>query len=89
MAYDFDGIEQRWQSFWDEHKTFRADIVPGKPKYYVLDMFPYPSGSGLYHSVEASLRPKLARNSESAWVPGSPGFWESEEPPEPGISASG
>ncbi len=48
MPYDFDRLERHWQSFWDEHKTFRADIVPGKPKYYVLDMFPYPSGDGLH-----------------------------------------
>ena len=48
MTYDFRAIEARWQSFWDEHHTFRADIDPERPKYYVLDMFPYPSGDGLH-----------------------------------------
>ena len=48
MPYDFRAIESRWQSFWDEQHTFRADIDPERPKYYVLDMFPYPSGDGLH-----------------------------------------
>ena len=48
MAYDFAGIEARWQAYWDEHKTFRAEIDLERPKYYVLDMFPYPSGDGLH-----------------------------------------
>jgi leucyl-tRNA synthetase len=46
--YNFREIEQRWQSYWSENKTFRADNVSDKPKYYVLDMFPYPSGAGLH-----------------------------------------
>jgi len=41
-------IEPRWQRFWDEHKTFRTPDVSDRPKYYVLDMFPYPSGAGLH-----------------------------------------
>jgi leucyl-tRNA synthetase len=41
-------IEPKWQAYWDEHKTFRVEIDPSKPKYYVLDMFPYPSGAGLH-----------------------------------------
>ena len=48
MTYDFRAIEARWQTFWDEQHTFRADIDPERPKYYVLDMFPYPSGDGLH-----------------------------------------
>lgn len=48
MKYDFAKIEQKWQRFWDEHKTFKVEADPLKPKYYVLDMFPYPSGSGLH-----------------------------------------
>jgi leucyl-tRNA synthetase len=48
MTYDFRAIEARWQRFWDEHQTFRADVDPERPKYYVLDMFPYPSGDGLH-----------------------------------------
>jgi len=51
-AYPFDEIEKKWQTHWSDHKTFRAPDPgePGgeKPKYYVLDMFPYPSGSGLH-----------------------------------------
>jgi len=46
--YDFRAIEKKWQKFWKEHKTYKAEIDPSKPKYYVLDMFPYPSGAGLH-----------------------------------------
>lgn len=46
--YDFRNIEQRWQAYWDENKTFKAKQPSSKPKYYVLDMFPYPSGAGLH-----------------------------------------
>ncbi len=48
MAYDFTSIERRWQDYWDEHETFKAEIDHDRPKYYVLDMFPYPSGDGLH-----------------------------------------
>jgi len=48
MAYDHQSIEAHWQAFWKEHKTFRSVRRPGRTKYYVLDMFPYPSGSGLH-----------------------------------------
>ncbi len=48
MRYDHDAIEERWQRFWEEHKTFRTVEDPERPKYYVLDMFPYPSGAGLH-----------------------------------------
>jgi leucyl-tRNA synthetase len=48
MAYDPSVIEPRWQRFWDEHKTFKAPDGGEQPKYYVLDMFPYPSGNGLH-----------------------------------------
>ena len=47
-SYDFTGIEQKWQRYWEEHKTFRAEDFSPKPKYYCLDMFPYPSGAGLH-----------------------------------------
>ena len=46
--YDFLQIEPHWQTFWEENKTFRASDDFSRPKYYVLDMFPYPSGSGLH-----------------------------------------
>jgi leucyl-tRNA synthetase len=41
-------VEPRWQTFWEENKTFRTPDQSGKPKYYILDMFPYPSGAGLH-----------------------------------------
>ena len=47
-TYDFCDIEAKWQGYWLANKTFKAQIDPGKPKYYVLDMFPYPSGDGLH-----------------------------------------
>ena len=46
--YDFTGIEKKWQNYWEQNKTFKADDFSGKPKYYALDMFPYPSGAGLH-----------------------------------------
>lgn len=48
MEYNFKEIEQKWQKYWDENKTFKSVVDESKPKYYVLDMFPYPSGSGLH-----------------------------------------
>ncbi len=48
MEYDFRQIEQKWQAFWAANQTFKAEVDPTKPKYYVLDMFPYPSGAGLH-----------------------------------------
>lgn len=48
MKYDHRHIEKKWQKYWLENQTFKASIDKHKPKYYVLDMFPYPSGSGLH-----------------------------------------
>ena len=48
MDYDFLKIEQKWQARWAADKTFKAETDTTKPKYYVLDMFPYPSGAGLH-----------------------------------------
>jgi len=48
MKYNHREIEARWQKFWAEDGTFRAENISDKPKYYVLDMFPYPSGAGLH-----------------------------------------
>ena len=48
MEYNFKEIERKWQSFWAANHTFKAEIDNSKPKYYVLDMFPYPSGAGLH-----------------------------------------
>ncbi|MCK9204244.1 MAG: leucine--tRNA ligase [Bacteroidales bacterium] len=48
MDYNFPEIEKKWQKYWVDHKTFKTEIDPSRPKYYVLDMFPYPSGAGLH-----------------------------------------
>jgi leucyl-tRNA synthetase len=48
MKYDFLSIEPKWQEYWDSKKTFRITDDESKPKLYVLDMFPYPSGAGLH-----------------------------------------
>ncbi len=48
MEYNSQEIEKKWQKYWLDHKTFHTGIDPAKPKFYVLDMFPYPSGAGLH-----------------------------------------
>ncbi len=48
MAYPFRSIEDKWQSFWATNQTFSANFPSNQPKYYILDMFPYPSGAGLH-----------------------------------------
>lgn len=48
MEYNFQEIEQKWRQYWKENKTFKAENNSEKPKYYILDMFPYPSGAGLH-----------------------------------------
>ena len=48
MDYQFKDIEKKWQDFWAENKTFQAETNAEKPKFYILDMFPYPSGAGLH-----------------------------------------
>ncbi len=48
MEYNFREIEQKWQAYWAKYKTFKTENKSNKPKYYVLDMFPYPSGAGLH-----------------------------------------
>jgi leucyl-tRNA synthetase len=68
MPYDPKAIEGRWQRRWIDERTYRAEIDPSRPKYYVLDMFPYPSGEGLhvghpkgYISTDAIARYKRMR----------------------------
>ena len=48
MEYNHKEIESRWQERWRDQKVYKAEIDPSKPKFYVLDMFPYPSGAGLH-----------------------------------------
>ncbi|MBT7668750.1 MAG: leucine--tRNA ligase, partial [Bdellovibrionales bacterium] len=48
MNYNFNQIEAKWQQFWDSNKTFKVGHKSDRPKYYALDMFPYPSGQGLH-----------------------------------------
>lgn len=48
MEYNFREVEKKWQQYWKENKTFKTENKSSKPKYYVLDMFPYPSGAGLH-----------------------------------------
>ena len=48
MEYNFKEVEKKWQSYWKENQTYKVDVDPSKPKFYVLDMFPYPSGAGLH-----------------------------------------
>lgn len=48
MDYNFTEIEKKWQKFWEMDKTFKVEMDTSRPKYYILDMYPYPSGSGLH-----------------------------------------
>ena len=48
MTYNFKKIESKWQKFWSKNQTFKAENNSTLPKYYVMDMFPYPSGAGLH-----------------------------------------
>ena len=48
MEYNHKDIESRWQNYWRDNKVYKTSIDQSRPKYYVLDMFPYPSGAGLH-----------------------------------------
>ena len=48
MDYTFNAIEAKWRQLWQERNTYKVTEDPNKPKFYVLDMFPYPSGAGLH-----------------------------------------
>jgi leucyl-tRNA synthetase len=65
--YDFKAIEQKWQHYWAQHETCRTQATQDKPKYYVLDMFPYPSGAGLHvgHALGYIASDVVARHKRS------------------------
>ena len=48
MSYNHIIIDKKWQKRWLEEKTFKTELESSKPKYFVMDMFPYPSGAGLH-----------------------------------------
>src|SRR6266568_3619132 len=48
MDFNFKHIDKKWQDYWKQRQTFKTENAPARPKYYVLDMFPYPSGAGLH-----------------------------------------
>ncbi len=48
MSYDHHKLDAKWQKYWEKHKVYRTQLRSDKPKYYILDMFPYPSGQGLH-----------------------------------------
>jgi leucyl-tRNA synthetase len=48
MSYNFRKIENKWQANWSINNTYKSEIDLDKPKFYALDMFPYPSGAGLH-----------------------------------------
>src|ERR1019366_5511150 len=48
MEYDFKNIEDKWKAYWEKNEVYKVTEDPAKPKFYVLDMFPYPSGAGLH-----------------------------------------
>ncbi len=57
MSYSHDNLDPKWQEFWIKNKSFEAEFPSKKPKFYVLDMFPYPSASGLHVGHIASYTP--------------------------------
>ncbi|MCB0366506.1 MAG: leucine--tRNA ligase [Bdellovibrionaceae bacterium] len=57
MAYNHNEIDKKWQNVWESEASFKAEMSPDKPKFYALDMFPYPSGAGLHVGHLASYTP--------------------------------
>jgi leucyl-tRNA synthetase len=59
MEYNFNEIEKKWRLYWAAKKTFKAENDSPKSKYYVLDMFPYPSGAGLHVGHPLGILPAI------------------------------
>ena len=55
MTYDFREIEAKWQKYWEQQGTFKVENNADKPKFYVLDMFPYPSGARVSFKIVTSI----------------------------------
>ena len=54
QKYDFKTIEEKWQKYWEERKIFKTDIDQEKEKFYLLEMFPYPSGNFIWDMLETT-----------------------------------
>ena len=74
--YDPSAIETKWQDYWDQHRTFDAVEDTSKPKYYVLSMFPYPSGAGLHvgHPLSYTAVDIIARHKRMTNMQAGPGW---------------
>ena len=60
MDYNFIEIEKKWQQYWRDHKVYKVDIDHNKPKFYVLDMFPYPSGQACMWDTRWVISPPIS-----------------------------
>lgn len=60
MSYNHKEIEKKWQKYWAKTNTFNTHDDPEKPKFYALDMFPYPSGQGLHVGILKVIRQRIS-----------------------------
>jgi leucyl-tRNA synthetase len=68
MRMDFSKIEKKWQKKWEDKKIFEVKANPKKKKFYVLEMYPYPSGSGLHMGHALNYRGYLCTVYENVWL---------------------